>query len=164
MTRWYIRRMGCEHEHNYSMWRTTGYPFLGSQSISRVQSLLSCTKLRATLWLEVADKPFSRGSNMWIYWIYKGLSPPAADPSTVKGTGHWWYASKWYACTFKPLGWRLRLLPQTNTFDHCKACYVYMYLYVSLWCSTYNVCHAMQCNAIQWNGIVWYGFMVCFFV
>ena len=92
--------------------------------------------------------------------IIKGLPAPAADPSTVKGTSHWWYPSKWCACTLKPVGRRLRLLPQTNTFGHCKACYVYMYLYVHLWCSTMFV---MQCNAMEWNSMAWHG-MVLWFV
>ena len=78
----------------------------------------------------------------------KGVLPPAADPSTVKGTSHWWYPSKWYACTLKPVGRRLRFLPQTNTFGHCKACYVYMYLYVHLWCS---IVFVMQRSAMQYN-------------
>jgi len=73
---------------------------------------------------------WDRRKKWWIdkLWQIKGLPPPAADPSTVKGTSHWWYPSKWYACTLKPVGRRLWLLPQTNTFGHCKACYVYIYL------------------------------------
>jgi len=88
----------------------------------------------------------------------KGLPPLAADPSTVKGTSHWWYPSKWYACTLKPVGRRLRIVPQTNTLGDCKACYVYMCLFVHLWCSRMFVmqCNALQCNAMEWNSMVWY--------